>query len=214
MNAIRRLRAEHRRTFLKPLVWLLVIILLFGMLQVFATQRLQDMRQVYQTKQAQYASLRQQVGFLQKQAQLSKQYAPVYAQITPKDLVKQRGRIAWTDALLKIQSDLLLAPFSFQFEPEGRLLAQDVAHLPLGQPIFYYTRLHLTAGLQTDRDVITLFQRITREITKYFLYQECTLIRNDWKGEPRLNLQQGNVLLKCSLVFFEARPRDFKGVSS
>lgn len=200
-----------RRYLAWPLGVLLATLSFIVLIGWFLTQQETRLQSSVQQKVAQLDRLVQQVEFLNKQERLFHEYGESYSQINPEDLVDQQGRVAWTDALLNIQKALVLSPFKIQFEPEKTLRQSDLKSIPLEKPIFFFTRLNLTAGLQSDRDIITLFQRISADITPFFLIDRCDLDKGAQGRSPAFNLDKGGIDLKCSLIFFEAKPRAFKG---
>ncbi len=202
-----------RRYLAWPLGILLFTIVLMLLAGWFLTQQKAGIQSGLQQNMAQLDRLVRQVEFLKKQEQLFYEYGASYSQINPEDLVAQQGRVAWTDALLNIQKSLALKPFKIQFEPEKALRQSDLKYIPLEKPIFFFTRLNLSAGLQSDRDIVTLFQRISADITPFFLIEDCDLNKETNRSSPSFNLSKGGISMQCSVIFFEAKPREFKGQS-
>ncbi|KUJ74794.1 hypothetical protein AVO42_05240 [Thiomicrospira sp. XS5] len=200
-----------RRYLAWPLGVLAATLLFIVLSGWFLTQQEARLQSGVQQKVAQLDRLVQQVAFLNRQERLFLAYGESYSEINPEDLVDQQGRVAWTDALLNIQKSLVLSPFKIQFEPEKPLQQSELKYIPLEKPIFFFTRLNLTAGLQSDRDIITLFQRISADITPFFLIDRCDLDKGAQARTPVFNLDKGGIHLQCSLIFFEAKPRAFKG---
>ncbi|MGE4499086.1 MAG: hypothetical protein AB7C96_01930 [Hydrogenovibrio sp.] len=200
-----------RRYLAWPLGVLVATLLLIGLGRWFLLEQTHALQTHVQQQVAHLDRLVRQVEFLKKQAQLFHAYGEAYSQINPEDLVNQQGRVAWTDALLNIQKSLALKPFKIQFEPEKVLRQNDLKYIPLEKPIFFFTRLNLSAGLQSDRDILTLFQRISTDITPFFLIEGCDLDRDANTKSPVFNLNKGGIRMACSLIFFEAKPRAFEG---
>lgn len=198
--------------YLKKNIVLLITVVVVFVVGFFILDVYQQKAQT-QTQTAQQAldqSLNR-VIYLQRQLRLEKQYGPLYQQYDDQNLLARQDRVKWTDELLKIKQELLMVPFTMQFEPEEKAQANVFDQLKLMQPIFYSTQLNLTAGIQSDADVIRLFQRINQRISPMYFIKECHLKATPQEiKHAQFRTKRANMNLQCSLVLFLAKPRPFE----
>lgn len=202
-----------KRYLLIPVILTLVMTgLYFSSDYLLEEQRFQLSRDE-KYKESQVDNIMRQVRFLRYQERLFLTYGEKYQELIGEGLVHRQDRVKWTDELLKIQRKLALTPFTIRFEPEQKLKQSDLARMKLEKDIFFFTRLNLSAGLQTDLDIVSLFDQITQNITPLYLVDKCHLAADLADIEqPKFDENKGRIRMSCSLILFEAKPNPFKTV--
>lgn len=171
----------------------------------------QQLKTSIDTHKQQLESATRQVQFLRDQVQLSQVYGKKYTALTSFGAIYNHGRVLWTDELLKIQKKLALKPFVIQFEPRQILMQKQLASVPVGKDIFYFTRLNLTVGMHSDLDLFKIFDDITKNITPLYFIESCHLIaRPSYVKSPKFREDAAGIRAECSLILLEAEPNAFK----
>lgn len=195
----------------KPALVLLLLLLGFGGLNYGLLEYQRTLKQENLLTERQLNNLLKQVRFLRTQEQLFRSYGDKYQAYLNQGLVNQQDRVKWTDELLKIKTELNLVPFNFQFDAERQLSKEDVTHLRLDKDIFYYTQLHLTMGLMSDLDLLTVLEKIRKHITPMFLVKNCEMTaHNDALQKPKFSPIRSLFDAKCTLILFQAKPKPFR----
>lgn len=177
-------------------------------------QHKQELHQSVHAQQQQLESVRRQVHFLRDQERISKIYGKKYTALTSFGPIYNQSRVRWTDELLNIQKQLALKPFIIQFEPRQPLQKNRLAFIPLEKDIFYFTRLNLTVGMHSDFDILTLFDRITQNISPLFFIENCHLTaRPSYVKSPKFRYDVAGIQAQCSLILLDVEPTEFKKVS-
>lgn len=193
-----------------PLLVFVVVIAVFGAANYFIDKVDSDINYREQMQSRELDSVLKQVLFLQRQEQLFHQYGEKYRRFLQEGLVHQQDRVKWTDELLKIKQLLVMTPFSIQFEPEKKLTKKDVKYLVIEKDIFYYTNLNVSAGLQTDLDILSLFDQISKNITPLYLVKKCKLKANrEELNRAEFSPKKAVIDANCTMVLFQAKPREF-----
>lgn len=198
-----------------PLIFLVIAISVLGssnwLLNLQKEQLLESERQ----QKSQLNNLIRQVKFLRVQEQLFLKYGDKYQQLMQYGLVHQQNRVKWVDVLLDIQQTLMMKPFMIQFEPEQKLVRDQLEGFEIKKDIFYYTRLNIQAGLHSDTDLLRLVHRLSAEITPLFMVESCKLSKLPTRrGDAIFVVGKANLLLECAILLLEAKPSPFKGVES
>lgn len=202
-----------KRYLLVPLVLVIAITGVYFAADYFLEEQRFQLDRDEKYKESQVNNIMRQVRFLRYQERLFLTYGDKYQELIRDGLIHKQDRVKWTDELLKIQRKLALTPFTIRFEPEQKLKQADLARMKLEKDIFYYTRLNLSVGLQSDLDIIALFDQVTQNITPLYLVDKCDLAVNLVDIEkPSFNPDKGAIRMACSLILFEAKPNPFKAV--
>lgn len=200
-----------KKYILIPLIALGVLLSVIGLLGY----QLMDMKTQSETQNAELKktarSLIQDVRFLRRQQALYQQFGEEYESVIQNGLVKTFDRVKWVDALLRFKNELVMTPFTMQFEPQQKLEKAQFSSFKFKRNIFYYTRMNLTVGFQSDYDLITLNQLMTDKVSPLYSLEECDLKH---ERNPELNALfnpiNGSITAKCSYVIFQAKPREAK----
>lgn len=163
---------------------------------------------IYSHKQ-ELESVTHQVQFLRNQMRLSKLYGQKYGALTKFGSEYRQSRVQWTDGLFTIQKALALKPFIIQFEPRQMLQQRQLSSISLEKDIFYFTRLNLTLGVHSDSDIITLFERISKNITPLYFIEGCHIVaRPSYLKSPTFHFEAAGIHAECSLILLEAEPNE------
>lgn len=195
-----------RLIFLPGLV-IIISSVVFGFSGYFQIERLEG-AEVEQDVATQKANrLLQKVSFLRNQESLFLEYGEQYESLMQKGLVQVFDRITWVDGLLGIKQKLQLVPMVIGIEPEALLASEDLSRLMIKDGIFYFTRINLSFGLQTDIDLFRMLNLIAKDISPYFYVEKCDLeLPKDKLTNPAFNDLAGNMSAECSLLVFQAKP--------
>lgn len=156
-----------------------------------------------------FESVTHQVWFLRNQMRLSKRYGQKYRALTEFGSEYKQSRVQWTDGLFKIQKALALKPFIIQFEPRQALRQKQLSSITVEKDIFYFTRLNLSIGMHSDSDIITLFERISKNITPLYFIEGCHIVaRPSYLKSPTFHFEAAGIHAECSLILLEAEPNE------
>lgn len=198
-----------------PLLFLVIAISVLGSGNWLLNLQKEQLLETERQQKSQLNNLIRQVKFLRVQEQLFLKYGDKYQQLMQYGLVHQQNRVQWVDVLLDIQQALMMQPFMIQFEPEQKLMRDQLKGFEINKDIFYYTRLNIQAGLHSDADLQRLIHRLSEEITPLFLVESCTLSKLPTRrGDAVFMVGKANLLLECAILLLEAKPNPFKGVDN
>jgi virulence-associated protein VapD len=165
----------------------------------------------YQSATQEATRLLQKVRFLRNQEALYLQYGDQYAAVLQKGLVKDFDRVAWVDGLIRVTEALQISGLKILIEPEQLIKKSDLKSQLIKKDIFYYTRINLAFGLQTDVDLLKMMDLISQEISAHFFVEKCKLeMPYDLGKQLDFNPLNGNILGECSLIVFQAKPSELK----
>jgi len=202
-----------KRYVLLPSAMVAAIVLVYGLGSYLLEAQKTQLESQSRNEIAELNNLMRQVQFLRSQEQLFLTYGDKYQALTNEGGGGGEDRVKWADKLLKIQDELTLQPFAFQFEPEQKLTKKDLTRLKLDKDIFYFTRLNITAGLQSDLDMLRIFDRIQSNITPLFFINNCKIETTlPFLEAPAFKASEGRIRMECTIVSFEAKPNSFKGI--
>lgn len=200
-----------KKYILPPLIVLTVLLSIIGLVGY----ELMEMKTVSETKNVELKKtariLIQNVRFLRRQKALYLQFGEEYKAVVQNGLVKTFDRVKWVDAMLRFKKELVITPFVMQFEPQQKLEKDQFPSFKFKRNLFYYTRMNLTVGFQSDYDLLTLNQFITNQVSRLYSLEEC-----DLKFEPNPELNRlfdpasGSITTKCAYIIYQAKPREAK----
>lgn len=200
-----------KRYLTLPLIVLAVILVVFFGVNHFFSGIEQQLSQQTRSKTGQLNSILNQVRFLEHQQHLFERFGEKYKNFLKDGLVYRQDRVKWTDELLKIKQNLVLFPFSIQFEPEKKLTKENASNLVMEKDIFYSTNLNMNFGLHSDLDIVLLFDEIMTRITSFYLIKGCDLKADITKlEEVKFDPASPNINANCTIVLFQVKPREFK----
>lgn len=162
--------------------------------------------------EAELNNLIQQIRFLQYQATLYESYGDKYYQLINQGLANTQDRVKWTDALLLMKQQMVINPFSFQFEAQQPIESNQILTLKMTQPIFYVTNLNIKMTLHSDYDLFIFFEEFSRKITPLFLVNRCRIVSSvERMKQLEFDPVEGIIEASCVLSLFESKPRLFQG---
>lgn len=198
--------------FKTPLI-LLVLSIFLGVAVATASsefrQRLSLKNQHY-SSQAEHIS--EQLRFLKSEQHLEPQYRHLYQYLKNSGVLGAKLRVKWTDELLVLKDKLQLQPMRIRFGQEKRL-TQTSSERAEGNHAIYVRRLELTMGMQSDLDILTVFQTIRQQVTPVFTVNGCRIKRHVANNVPaKFNRVSAPFLAKCSVTIYRVSPKPFKTV--
>lgn len=209
---------EYFKPELKKPVWLLLFLAILIGGEIYASSLLESrLTQQFMQEKSVLDGLTRQVKFLQEQYRLFQQYGAKYQELSQKGLAKEQDRVLWSDVLLQEKNRRWLNPMTIQFEAQKKMEQNEFQQLKLSTPIFYQTRVNLTVGTQTDLDIFATLEDIEHFISPFFLLNSCKierLVSNEKVATIKFDSEHPNFNVTCSLIFFNTKPRKFKGLGS
>ena len=120
------------------------------------------------------------------------------------------NRVIWTDKLNRYSQRWLINGLSLQFYPEKSLKKNDLKRLPLDSPVIFSSKVTLTARIQAESDLFQLIDYIRKDLDSTLWVERCEINRSAKTGVAlELNIQQGNLMIRCDLHVFRAHPGQF-----
>lgn len=202
-----------KQFLLVPIIMVVVFTLVLGGAYVDQSLKQEEAERKNRQLKAQVNNLLQKVRFLRKQEALYNEYGEKYLEVTGNGLVQDFDRVKWVDGLLHLKKDLIISPFNMQYEPEQKLEQVHFKNYKMVKDIFYFTRVNLNLGFQSDLDLIRFNDRMSTSISSLYMPEKCRVeIAPEYLTNVSFVPDKGSLEANCSYIVFQAKPKAIQSV--